>query len=277
MERTGVFMDKTSVRFTWVDWLLLTAIVGLSAYLLVQLLEPAIEAWQHRPRPGMQVEQRCAVQVGSDASRVAMPVNYLLYLPPDYTNHTKWPLVVYLHGSGARGQDLNLVRQEGPAGLVEHDRKFRFILLSPQCPAKSSWLPDLVVGLIEHISSSLSVDQDRVYLTGYSRGGFGTWDTATYDPARFAAIAPLSGGGDVNQGERLVNVPIWAFHGAKDNVVPLKVSQAMVDVVKKCGGQVKFTVYPNEGHGICGLTYQNGQLYEWLLAQRRARLPQQIP
>ena len=107
--------QEKTVRFTWLDWLLLTAIVGLSAYLLVQLLGPAIEAWQHRPRPGMQVEQQYIVQIGSDASAVATPINYLLYLPPDYTWRSKWPLVVYLHGSGSRGYDLNLVRREGPA------------------------------------------------------------------------------------------------------------------------------------------------------------------
>ena len=134
---------------------------------------PAIEAWQHRPRPGMQVEQQYVVQVGSDASAVAMPVNYLLYLPPDYTWHKKWPLVVYLHGSGSRGQDLNLVRREGPAGLVEHGKKFRFHPPFAPMSSNSWWEPEVVVGLIEHISSSLSVDRDRVYLTGYSMGGFG--------------------------------------------------------------------------------------------------------
>ena len=267
-------MNKDSVRFTWLDWLLLMAIAGLTAYLLMPLVGPAIEAWQHRPRAGIQVEQQYVVQVGSGVSAVATPVNYLLYLPPDYTCRSKWPLVVYLHGSGSRGHDLNLVRREGPAGLIEQGKKFGFILLSPQCPLNSGWNPELLVGLIEHISSSLSVNRDRVYLTGYSMGGNGTWAAASCDPARFAAIAPLCGGGDVSQATRLADVPIWAFHGAKDHVIPLKASTAMVDAVRKCGGQVKFTVYPDCDHGICGLTYQNGRFYDWLLAQRRSRLPE---
>ena len=265
-------MDKRNVRLTWADWLLLTAIIGLSAYLLVLLLGPAVEAWRHRPRPGIQVGQQYIMQEGHGKRTLATPVNYLLYLPSDYTTRRKWPLVVYLHGSGSRGQDLNLVRREGPAELVEQGKKFNFILLSPQCPAHSWWPDELVVDLIEHISSSLSVDRERVYLTGYSMGGCGVWRVACFDSIRFAAIAPLCGGGDPDQAERLVNVPVWAFHGEKDQVIPLKLGKAMVDAVKNCGGQVKFTVYPNEGHGICGLTYQNEQLYEWLLAQRKGEM-----
>jgi predicted peptidase len=208
--------------------------------------------------------------VGSSIDTVAMPVNCLLYLPPDYSRRSKWPLVVYLHGSGSRGFDLNLVRREGPVGVVARGKKFSFILLSPQCPARFDWNPKVVVDLIEHISSSLSVDRDRVYLTGYSMGGFGAWRIAAYDPKRFAAVAPLAGSGDVGQAKRLVDVPIWAFHGAKDQVVPLKTTEAMVDAVRKYGGQVRLTVYPNGGHGICWQIYQDEPLYDWLLAQRRS-------
>ena len=121
----------------------------------------------------------------------------------EYEKTSKWPLVVYLHGAGSQGQDLNLVRRESLPGLVEQGTQFRFILLSPQYPKGSWWIPEHVIGLIEHISSSLSVDRDRVYLTGYSMGGNGTWAAAGYDPGRFAAIAPLCGSGNVEQAERL--------------------------------------------------------------------------
>jgi predicted peptidase len=100
-------------------------------------------------------------------------------------------------------------------------------------------------------------------------GGFGTWETACYDPTRFAAIAPVSGGGDVEQADHLKNMPIWAFHGGDDKTVPLDSSRAMVDAVRKSGGHVEFTIYPDQGHGIAGVTYQNPKLCEWLLAQRR--------
>ncbi len=102
---------------------------------------------------------------------------------------------------------------------------FDFILVSPQCPPELAWNSEVVIELIEHISSSLSVDRDRVYLTGYSMGGNATWAAASYDPGRFAAIAPLCGGGDASQVERLAKVPIWAFHGAKDQTIPLKLSE----------------------------------------------------
>jgi predicted peptidase len=129
----------------------------------------------------------------------------------------------------------------------------------------------VVVALIDHLSSTLSVDRDRVYLTGCSMGGFHTWEYAVSYPDRFAAIVPLCGGCDPQLAKRLVNVPIWAFHGAKDDRVPLAMGKEIVDAVKKCGGNVKFTIYPDAGHNIDDLTYRNEQLYEWLLAQRRGQ------
>lgn len=263
-------MENKATAFTWIDWLLLLAIAGLSIQLLVMLLGPAVEEWKNRPRPGAQVSQQYLVEQGSGANAVTIPMDYLLYLPQEYEEGSTWPLVVYLHGAGSRGHDPELLRREWLPGQIVQGKQFNFILLSPQCPANSGWSPKLVVGLIEHISSSLSVDRKRVYLTGYSMGGYGTWATASYDPGRFAAIAPLCGGGDVEQAERLKNIPIWAFHGDKDNVVPLEASQAMVDAVMKCGGQVKFTEFLGAGHDIAAMTYQNQEFCKWLLAQRRS-------
>ncbi len=155
--------------------------------------------------------------------------------------------------------------------MVEKDKKrdWRFVLLSPQCPKDSYWNPERLVELVENVCSRLPVDRDRVYLTGYSMGGYGTWATASFDPDRFAAIAPLSGGGDVERAARLKDLPIWAFHGDKDRVVSLEESRAMVDAVRKCGGSVIFTVYHGAGHGICDMAYGDGKLCDWLLSQRR--------
>jgi predicted peptidase len=260
---------KVKIRL-WVpslslDWLLLTAIIVL----VVVLLWPVIETWQNRPRPGAQV---CQKYVGKKAGN-DVQIDYLLYLPSEYDPGRKWPLVVFLHGAGARGCDLRLVRQEGLSRLVDCGERFDFILVSPQCPEGSSWSPKLVVELTEHVSNSFSVDRDRAYLTGYSMGGFGTWETACYDPNRFAAIAPVAGGGDVVQARKLQDLPIWAFHGKLDRTVPLEASQRMVNAVRKCGGHVEFTVYPRYGHGICDLPYQDGRFYAWLLAQRRKQEP----
>jgi predicted peptidase len=193
----------------------------------------------------------------------------LLYLPPNCTTRRQWPLVVYLHGAAQRGQDLQELREAGLPAQIEKGARPEFILISPQCPSDSPWEPKTILRLIEHVCASFPIDPDRVYLTGFSMGGSGTWRTACLDPSRFAAIAPLAGGGDVDQAARLANLPIWAFHGAEDNVVPLSASQEMVEAVRRCGGQVKFTVYPKTGHGICDATYTGPQLLDWLLAQRR--------
>ena len=256
--------------FTWIDWLLSAAIAGNSVLLLALLLEPAITAWTNRPRPGLQVHQQYMLK-HADYPNAEVPIDYLLYLPPDYDASKRWPLVVFLHGSGERGEDLEQVQRIGLPRLVERDkdRHWGFVLLSPQCPKDSNWNPQWIVELVDHVSSRLSIDRDRIYLTGYSMGGFGTWATACHEPDRFAAIAPLSGGGDVQQAQRLKALPIWAFHGDKDNVVPIASSQAMVDAVRKCGGNVAFTVYPGAGHGICDMTYGDNQFLDWLLAQRR--------
>ena len=134
-----------------------------------------------------------------------------------------------------------------------------------------------VVELIEYVCRCLAVDRERVYLTGYSMGGCGAWEVASYDPSRFAAIVPICGGGDASQAERLKNMSIWAFHGDKDDVVPLRVSEEMVEAVKQCGGQPRFTVYRGYGHEMWSVTYQDSQLYEWLIAQHRGQTPNQSP
>jgi predicted peptidase len=127
-----------------------------------------------------------------------------------------------------------------------------------------------VLALVRHIAARFRVDRARIYLIGYSMGGAGTWDVATEEPQTFAAIAPLCGRADPSHAGPLVGMPIWVFHGQADQVVPLEYSQAMVAAVEAAGGNAKLTVYPNRGHGICEVTYENPELYDWLLAQRRA-------
>lgn len=262
-------MGRKRRRTGWLELLLAATVVAL----VVQSIGLVTETWRTRARAGVQVPARYVGQVGDGADAMPFQFDYLLYLPSGCADGREWPLVVYLHGAGERGSDVALVRRGGLPGLVDRGQHFDFILVSPQCPADSRWEPDRVVKLIEHVSSSFRVDRSRVYLTGYSMGGFGTWSTACFEPDRFAAIVPLAGGGEVGQAGRLVDLPIWAFHGAEDQCVGLRASQAMVDAVRKAGGDVEFTVYPGYGHGICSVTYTNGRLYEWLLAQRRMQRP----
>lgn len=203
---------------------------------------------------------------------VTLEIDYLLYLPNDYDATEKdWPLLVFLHGLGERGPDLNRVKKHGPAKLIETGREFPFIIVSPQCVATGWWSyeTEKVITLINEITETYRVDKKRVYLTGLSMGGFGTWAVAASYPDRFAAIAPVCGGGHIFVANNLKNVPVWAFHGAKDSVVPLERSQEMVDAVNSAGGHAKLTVYPQADHNSWTETYKNEKLYEWLLSHSK--------
>jgi predicted peptidase len=154
--------------------------------------------------------------------------------------------------------------------MIAQGKPFDFIIVSPQCP-NDIWWPeqtDVLISLFDDIETKYRVDTDRIYLTGLSMGGFGTWSLTERYPQRFAAIAPICGGGERYAANRLKDVPVWAFHGAKDNVVPVARSQEMVDAVKKAGGDAKLTIYPEAEHDSWTQTYDNPQLYEWLLSHR---------
>ena len=200
-------------------------------------------------------------------------LRYLLYLPKGYgeKKEQKWPLILFLHGAGERGDDLEVVKKHGPPKLIEQGKEFPFIIVSPQCPIQTWWTEvlDPLVALLDDVQSRYAVDPDRVYVTGLSMGGFGTWALACRHPERFAAIAPICGGGDWFLAERLKNVPVWVFHGAKDPVVPLRESTDMVEALKRVGGNVQLTVYPEAQHDSWTETYNNPKLYEWFLSHRR--------
>jgi predicted peptidase len=199
--------------------------------------------------------------------KLTYDVNYLLYLPADYyKNSRKWPLVLFLHGSGERGTDINLVKRNGPPMLVEAGQKYQFILLCPQCPERISWDNKLLISLIDEIKSKYNVDESRVYLTGLSMGGYGTWSLAIEYPEIFAAIAPICSGGRPDDACALKDVPVWVFHGEKDDVVPIKEDSDMVDALRQCGGNVKFTRYPEANHNAWTETYNNPEFYDWLLS-----------
>jgi predicted esterase len=185
----------------------------------------------------------------------------------------RWPLMLFLHGAGERGDNLQLVKAHGPPKVADKldAKSFPFILVAPQCPANKLWSIKPLLALLDKVMREYPVDPARVYLTGISMGGFGTWALAAEAPARFAAIAPICGGGDPASAPKLKKVPIWTFHGAKDTVVPIELTQKIVDAVKKAGGEVKFTIYPEASHDSWTATYNNPALYRWLLAQKKGR------
>lgn len=195
---------------------------------------------------------------------------YWLHLPESYPESDKhYPLMIFLHGAGERGKNLRIVKRHGPPKLVEKGKEFPFIIVSPQCPERQWWKVAELEALLEWVLSRNRVDEDRIYLTGLSMGGFGTWEWAIESPHRFAAVAPICGGGDPAEVHVIKHLPVWAFHGAKDPLVPLEESEEMVDALKACGGNVKFTVYPEAGHDSWSKAYEDPELYEWFLSHKR--------
>lgn len=207
-------------------------------------------------------------------------MRYLIYLPKEYgaNGDQRWPLMLFLHGAGERGTNLQRVAVHGPPKLVNDGRRFPFILVAPQCAEGERWQPDSLVKLLEQVTAEHRVDAGRVYLTGLSMGGYGTWKLALAHPEKFAAIAPICGGGEYidvllagrSKAAALRSLPVWAFHGAKDPVVPLEESERMVNALKKAGVKdVKLTVYPEANHDSWTETYNNPEFYDWMLKQAR--------
>lgn len=198
-------------------------------------------------------------------------VRYLEGLPAGYAKEAgkRWPLVVFLHGIGERGTDTRKVAANGLPRLFEAGEDFPFILLSPQCEPEQWWDAALLDAWLERTLKSYRVDRRRVYLTGLSMGGFGTWAWAQYAPKRFAAIAPICGGGDPKQASNLKRLPIWAFHGDQDKTVSVTQTEQMIAAVREAGGEPRVTIYPGVGHNSWGKAYSTAELFTWLLEQKR--------
>ncbi len=199
-------------------------------------------------------------------------IPYLLFLPEGYHQdpRRRWPMILFLHGAGERGNDLSLLKKHGIPKIVETQPDFPFVTISPQCPPDDWWpnrIDDLQV-LLDRAMATYRVDPHRIYLTGLSMGGYGSWSLALRFPDRFAAVVPICGGlwGSPPQAvQRLKDVPIWVFHGAKDPVVPLAESKRLVEALQQVDGKVRFTIYPDAEHDAWTRTYANPALYEWLL------------
>jgi predicted peptidase len=205
---------------------------------------------------------------------VRVKLNYLLYLPKGYDAKAekRWPLLLFLHGLGESGTDLNRVKVHGPPKLIDRGKDFPFIVVSPQCPG-FGWDVPALAALLDEVQESHKVDPDRVYVTGLSMGGFGTFAFATAYPERVAAIAPICGGGEPIFAHKMRKIPAWVFHGAKDEAVPVARSEEMVKALKRARADVRLTVYPDLEHDSWTATYDNPELYEWLLRQSRGAGP----
>ena len=209
-----------------------------------------------------------------------LEVNYLLYLPEGYNRkkNVNWPVILFLHGAGERGSDLNRVKVHGPPKLVEEGKGLPFIIVSPQCPKDKVWDTGILTALLDHVCDKYRVDKARQYLTGLSMGGYGTGSLGIKECDRFAAIAPICGGGNFIEiynasgvkGAAMRTLGVWAFHGGRDNVVPLAESEKMIADLKKFGHpNPKLTVYREARHDSWTKSYDNPKLYEWFLKHAR--------
>ncbi|MBI9015835.1 MAG: prolyl oligopeptidase family serine peptidase [Phycisphaerae bacterium] len=196
---------------------------------------------------------------------------YLLYIPENYHADKPMPLIVFLHGAGERGDNLEKLKVHGLPKIVKDKKDFPFVVVSPQTPERT-WTVNFIDDLnaiVDEVIDNYDIDTDRIYLTGLSMGGFGTWAWAAQNPERFAAIAPICGGSTSAEIAKNITVPIWAFHGQKDSVVPVKKTIELVAVAKKHNSDVKMTIYPELNHDSWTVTYDNPELYEWFLKFKR--------
>lgn len=214
---------------------------------------------------------------------------YRLLKPRNYDRSKKYPLVVFLHGAGERGDDntKQLVHGMNDFASDEIMAKYPAFVFAPQCPAEQKWvdvdwgakshtLPEkpsrslsAALQAIEALRQEFSLDEKRIYITGLSMGGYGVWDAIARRPELFAAAAPICGGGDPALAKQVQVVAIWAFHGDADNAVPVERSREMIAALKAAGAHPKYTEYPGVGHDSWTQTYHDPALYEWLFTQRK--------
>jgi predicted peptidase len=217
-------------------------------------------------------------------------LNYRL-LSPDYNTLRKYPLVIFLHGSGERGNDNESQLKWGVMNFASDEAMILHpaIVIAPQCPSRQSWSNfknsektedvrllttptkpmELVIELIKKLSKEMQVDTNRIYITGLSMGGFGTFDAIERYPDLFAAAVPVCGGGDISKAPSIVHIPIWIFHGAEDAAVNPKFSLDMVEALTKAGAHPGFTLYPEVGHFSWLVAYSDPLMIEWMFRQHK--------
>lgn len=214
---------------------------------------------------------------------------YRLLKPIDYQFGKKYPLIIFLHGAGERGDDNAAQLKHAAKDFADEDRRREYpaYIVMPQCPKDCRWVEvdwkldahdipaepskpmKLVKELLDTMLETAGIDETRVYITGLSMGGFGAWDALARYPDYFAAAAPVCGGADPKTIEKYSELPIWTFHGVKDTVVKVSRSRSMVDALRAAGSDIRYTEYPEAPHDCWTETYKNPELYAWLFAQQK--------
>ena len=206
---------------------------------------------------------------------------YTVYVPPEYTPEKAWPVVLFLHGSGERGADGLLESEIGIGTAIrKHRAMFPAIVVMPQCRSNQMWVGpalDMALRCLEQTSREYHLDADRMYLTGLSLGGQGAWLLAAARPDLWAAVVPVCGFAELGQptgmaeqiAARVKGLPIWAFHGARDEAVPVAKTRELVELIRRAGGEVFYTEYPEGAHNVWDQAYANRELWRWVFSLKR--------
>jgi len=191
--------------------------------------------------------------------------NYLTYVPDNYDSlkNELVPVIIYLHGRSVSGTDIRRIRTYGLPYFLDKGKKLNYLVIAPQCPWGQNWASENWLDpIMEEVAAKYKIDPNRIFLTGMSLGGFGTWELANRYPNRFAAIAPICGGGRTDWAKNISHLPTWVFHGAQDRQVSVYRSDIMVEALKKKEAYVKYSRYPDKGHDLSRV-YNDDSLYEW--------------
>ena len=197
---------------------------------------------------------------------------YVKYLPEDYDESKSYPLVFFLHGAGERGDDLDVASRHGYAKHMREDgADYPFIYIAPQCPFEKYWgcFTESLVAFLDYICEELPIDRDRIYLTGLSMGGTGTWMLAMAQPERFAAIAPICGSGICWNSGIIKHIPVMMYHGDQDEIVPISECITMLKAIGKNGGNAELKICYGYGHNAWDVAYAGDELMNWFFKHKK--------
>ena len=263
-------------------------LVLTGAALLLATTASADDGKQEEQKPRViPFQERWEAQVHTNEMGETLP--YRLLKPKVYDAEQAYPLVVFLHGMGERGSDNVSQLVNGVSEFFASDAamvRFPAVVIAPQCPdgedmneaSWSNWRDEtrgitkptrLALEIVEAMREQFTIDSDRMYIGGLSMGGFGTWDVIQEYPDLFAAAFPICGGGDPEKAERIASLPLWVFHGAKDETVPPQLSRDMVRAIQEAGGHPGYSEYPDVGHDSWTNAFEQPKLLAWLFSQKR--------
>lgn len=268
--------------------------------LILFLSALSLPAFAEEGETGGTVNMTELFEARSFTSTKGTKINYRIFFPKNYDTQMKYPLILFLHGLGQRGNDNSAQLSLGICEPFKNPNSeiYNCIVIAPQCPGDALWVDTkelwglycsydstkvketaplaAVAELFCKVRDENAVDKNRVYVTGISMGGFGTWDLLVRHSELFTAAMPLCGGADYRKANVIKEIPIWTFHGQKDEVVPCKGTEKMVEALKKVNGNITYTPYPEHGHNIWEDVYKREDIFPWLLSQKFSdRFPDQ--